>query len=50
MYFLYKDLSDCVLGPRTAGPLLLLSNLNCMPDLSATSPITPSRASISLTK
>ena len=26
--FRYRDLSDCVLGPRTAGPLLLFSNLN----------------------
>ena len=35
-------------GP--AGPLLLFNNLNCIPDLSATSPITPSSASISRTK
>ena len=39
-----------ILGPLTAGPLLRLSSLNCIPDLSATSPITPSKASISLTK
>ena len=50
MCSLYRALSDCVLGPLTAGPLLLFSNRNCIPDLSVTSPITPSRASISLTR
>ena len=50
MYFLYNALSDCVLGPRTAGPLLAFNSLNWIPDASATFGITPSKASISLTK
>ena len=47
---MYNALSDCVLGPRTAGPLLAFNNLNCIPDASETFGITPSNASISLTK
>ncbi|CAI5031287.1 AVN_HP_G0071390.mRNA.1.CDS.1 [Saccharomyces cerevisiae] len=50
MYFLYNSLSIWALGPHTAGPLLLLSILNCTPARSVTLPISPSRASISFTR
>ena len=47
---LNRSRGPAVRGPLTAGPLLLFNSRNCIPDLSATSPITPSNASISLTR
>ena len=46
----YRARSAWVRGPWTAGPLRRFNRRNWMPDLSATRPMTPSRASTSRTR
>ena len=49
MYFLYSSLSACALGERTAGPFLVFNILYWRPVWSIAFPISPPKASISLT-